>query len=675
MPGAKYFTPLRERLPMRKILLTATVIFSAIPALFAQISQADRLAVEKRAAELAAVIPAEPVHLLPPIADRAKWRDFADIGSGYDHIIGSAEAYLNKPVAELPEQLYKEYYTTGDRTNYENAWSGWRNRVMSLARGELVENKGRFLPALEEILRKICAHPSWSLPAHDYGAAIYDGKGAAADIIATELAGNLGLIVQAMRPVLSPDLPPLIEENIRRRVLDPLRAEIEGANNPMMSWVTLTNNWNTVCFCGSTAAALSVCAPAEERAWFLAAAEHFVTHYFFSGFSDDGYCSEGVGYWNYGFGHFAMLAELAWRASGTVNLYTSPKIRAAARYALKAEVAPGCYAAFADCPVYASPSETTLAIVSRRLGLGLTELEQQYGYPHCKVNTQILAAAYFFPAYDAGGTLPTLVPLEDEKPVDYLAEPVSFFPDAGVLICRPPKGNPDQIAAVFKGGTNAEHHNHNDLGTFGVLRGGVWLVVDPGGETYSKRTFSARRYEGELLSSFGHPVPRINGHLQTAGPEAAAGQLEFAPSETGVRYALDLSSAYPDSGAERVVRAYDYRRAGAEGGGGLTVTDTVTFAPGAAKEADFPLITFEEWTQIDERTIRITPRPEDDGSAGPGVTVTVTAFDENGAAVPGRFAEEIVGRDDPMTPNKPKRIAWQTELAEGQTLTVVTAIE
>ena len=100
-----------------------------------------------------------------------------------------------------------------------------------------------------------------------------------------------------------------------------------------------------------------------------------------------------------------------------------------------------------------------------------------------------------------------------------------------------------------------------------------------------------------------------------------------------------------------------------------------TFAPGAAKEADFPLITFEEWTQIDERTIRITPRPENDGSAGPGVTVTVTAFDENGAAVPGRFAEEIVGRDDPMTPNKPKRIAWQTELAEGQTLTVVTAIE
>ena len=660
---------------MKKFLLAAAVVFAAVPALFAQVPRADRLAVEARAAELAPLLSPEPVPLLPSIADRKKWRDFADLGRGYDHIVSSAESYLDKPIAELPETLYKEYYESGNRPNYENAWSGWRNRLMSLARGELVENKGRFLTALEEIIRKICAHPSWSLPAHDYGAAIYDGKEQAPDIIATELAGNLGLIVQAMRPVLSPDLPPLVEANIRRRILDPIRAEIEGANNPMMAWVTLTNNWNTVCFCGATAAALSICGPAEERAWFLAAAEYFVTHYFFSGFSNDGYCSEGIGYWNYGFGHFAMLAELAWRASGAVNLYASPKIRAAARYALKAEVAPGCYAAFADCPVYASPSETTLAILSRRLGLGLTELERENGYPHIRVNTQILAAAYFFPAYEAGGALPPLAPPEDEKPVDYLAEPVSFFPDAGVVVCRPPKGDNSRLAAVFKGGNNAEHHNHSDLGTFGVLRGGVWLVVDPGGETYSKRTFSARRYEGELLNSFGHPVPRINGRLQATGPEAAAKPLEFSPSDAGVRYALDLTSAYPDSGAQRVVRAYDYRRADAERADSLTVTDTVVFAPDASKEADFPLVTFEEWTPVDENTIRIVPRPEDDGSVGPGITVAVTARDESGTPVPGRFVEEIVGRDDPAVPNKPKRIAWRTELAEGQTLTVVTTIE
>ncbi|MBO6061346.1 MAG: heparinase, partial [Clostridia bacterium] len=73
----------------------------------------------------------------------------------------------------------------------------------------------------------------------------------------------------------------------------------------------------------------------------MAAAEHFVPKYYFRGITDDGYCSEGVGYWNYGFGHYAMLAELAWRGSGgAVNLYTYPKVRPLTEVALKMEAAP-----------------------------------------------------------------------------------------------------------------------------------------------------------------------------------------------------------------------------------------------------------------------------------------------------------------------------------------------
>ena len=186
---------------------------------------------------------------------------------------------------------------------------------------------------------------------------------------------------------------------------------------------------------------------------------------------------------------------------------------------------------------------------------------------------------------------------------------------------------------------------------------------------------SPHRYEGELLNSFGHPVPRINGTLQKTGGEVQARILEFEQTEKSVVYTLDLSSAYAGSGAERVVRRYEYTRAGGETPNRLTVTDTVTFAPDAPRTADFPLITFENWRQTGERTIEITPRPAKDGSVGPGIRVTVSARDENGNPVPGRFAEEIVGRDDPLTPKKPKRIAWETELAEGRTLTVVTTIE
>ena len=659
---------------MKRFLLVFAIVFCTVSAICGQVSQRDRDAVEGRAAELAPLLPAEPVMLIPSIADREKWDAFAEV-YGFSHITSSAEQYLEKPLEELPEELYKEYYSTGIRTNYDNAWSGWRNRCMSLARAELVENKGRFLPALEDLLRKICAHPSWSLPAHDYGGAIYDGKAFAADIIATELAGNMGLILRAMKPVLSPDVAQLVEENIRRRVLEPLRAEVEGAGNPMMSWVVITNNWNTVCFCGATAAALSVCSSAEERAWYLAAAEHFVSTYFFSGFTDDGYCSEGIGYWNYGFGHFAILAEIAWSASKAVNLYTCPKARAVAEFALKMEVTPGHYAAFADCPMSADPSDSLLALLSRRLGLGLTEIEEKYGYPNCKAGTQILAASYFFPALEEGGTLKPLVSAESGEAKNFIDEPVSRFPDAGIVICRPPQGDDSQIAAVFKGGNNAENHNHNDLGTFCILRGGVWLVCDPGGETYTKRTFSERRYEGELLNSFGHPVPRINGHLQKTGGEAVAEAVDFSSSDSGTSYTLDLTSAYADSGAEKVLRRYDYSPAGAGGTARVEVTDTVKFASEAPRQADFPLITFEDWQPLGENSIVVTPHSEDGEPAGPGITVTVTAADENNRPVPGKFVESIVGENDPLTTSHPKRIAWQTELTEGETLTVSTVIE
>jgi hypothetical protein len=659
---------------MKKFFLCFLLLLPALSVFCAEVPPEDRKAVEARAAELAPLLPPEPVALIPPITDREKWEAFArlEVNAG---MIRRAEQFLNEPIPELPEELYKEYYGNGNRTNYQNQWNLWRNRCLTLAMAEMAENQGRFLPALEEILRKICAYPSWALPAHDRGAEIYDGKTRAAGLSATNLGGNLAMIARAMEPVLSPELRELIVENVMQRVLEPLRAEVNGANNRMMWWVMTTNNWNAVCFCGSTAAALSICDSPEERAWFLAAAEHFMSTRFLRGFDGQGYCSEGIAYWNYGFGNFAEAAEIAWRGSQVVNLYACPKVRAITEYALKMEVAPERYPAFADCSLTAIPDRALIALLSRRLGLGLTEIEQRFGFPHRAGDSPIVAAAHLFSYLDAGGELPALVPSEGAARADYLVDPVSWFPEAGIVICRPPKGENAQMAAVFKGGNNGEKHNHNDIGTFVILRGGVWLAVDPGGETYSRRTFSGQRYEGELLNSFGHPVPRINGKLQVTGKKAAADVIEAEFTDSRVLYTLDLSSAYPDSGAQRVLRRFVYERAPAGEGNRVTVVDTVTFAPDAPRQADFPLITFEDWKKESANSYTVTPRPAKDGSVGPGIRVTATAVDEEGEPVVGELVDQIVGKDDPQTPNKPTRIAWSFELTRGRTFTVTTVIE
>ena len=65
--------------------------------------------------------------------------------------------------------------------------------------------------------------------------------------------------------------------------------------------------------------------------------------HFIGGFTDDGYCSEGMGYWNYGFGHYIMMG-LAVRAAtkGKLDIFqdesccVSPSMRAATKSSLAA---------------------------------------------------------------------------------------------------------------------------------------------------------------------------------------------------------------------------------------------------------------------------------------------------------------------------------------------------
>ena len=94
-----------------------------------------------------------------------------------------------------------------------------------------------------------------------------------------------------------------------------------------------------------------------------------------------------------------------------------------------------------------------------------------------------------------------------------------WWEDEQFLICRPRPGASLRLASTFKGGHNGVNHNHNDLGAFTVMIDDRELLVDPGAEIYTARTFSRHRYEGDLLNSFGHPVPVVAGQLQPPGAD------------------------------------------------------------------------------------------------------------------------------------------------------------
>jgi hypothetical protein len=183
--------------------------------------------------------------------------------------------------------------------------------------------------------------------------------------------------------------------------------------------------------------------------------------------------------------------------------------------------------------------------------------------------------------------------------------PRTWFEQAGIFIARPGDRPKCRLAVGLKGGHNAEHHNHNDVGSYVVVVGSRPVLVDPGSEVYTARTFSLRRYDSKVLNSFGHPVPRVAGQLQRTGKEAQGRVLrtDFTPDADTI--AFDISSCYEVPALQKLKRTFVYSRRAA---GMLTVTDEATFS--TPQDFGTAVITFGKWQQLAPDRLRIEDRDQ-----------------------------------------------------------------
>lgn len=160
----------------------------------------------------------------------------------------------------------------------------------------------------------------------------------------------------------------LIRDNVERRVLRPFRDMVEGRRKELF-WLRITNNWNAVCLAGTTGAALALEEAPENRAWFIAATEKYI-HFFLESFTPDGYCSEGIGYWNYGFGHFLQLGEVIRQATADkLDLLSEPPALQPALFCIRSEILNGIYPTISDVHPGTRPDPRYVCYVQQRLGL------------------------------------------------------------------------------------------------------------------------------------------------------------------------------------------------------------------------------------------------------------------------------------------------------------------
>jgi len=601
--------------------------------------------------EIAAWVAATPQAEGASIENRSAWNRLAATPEGKKSL-AAAEKLLEQPVPEVPEEHYLDFTQNGNRNIYEGYYGKRVSFFLQLIEAECLEAKGRFIPKICEAVDALCALKSWVLPAHDWNLTCFNGQ-PHIDLCSAAMAQHLAFGYSWLGGRLPASTREKIWREVDRRVFQPYIGHARGTvPNRYHHWFHGGSNWNSVCNACVVRAALMMVPSRQLRAEFIAYAEE-TAPYALAGYTEDGYCSEGMGYWNYGYGHHLQMALAVRTATkGKVDLVADPKTKKVMEYAYGFQIQHGRSPHFADGG--GNPSPVLLAL-GRQPWPDLVDSDA--------LKQPLLAggaACYALRAF--GQEPPPAKPTQDMLPAR------SWFPDAQVLISRTVASR-RPFGVAMKGGHNNELHNHNDLGSYTLMLGGIVVAGDPGGEVYTARTFSRRRYESKVLNSYGHPVPMVGGKLQLQGRQAEGKVLKTEFTDARDTFVLDYTSAYQPAvpALKSIVRTFVFDRKAMT----YTVKDEIECTEPTAFEV--PVITYNQWTKNDSASsivFDVKPLAKASAASKPGkqqVEMTVSA------SAPVDFTSEAI--ENPNRPS-PQRLAWKfAKPVEKATFTTVYRIK
>lgn len=491
-----------------------------------------------------------------------------------------AADYRREPIRVIPFSLYRLFDTTGNRIRYEDAYFDRRGRLDTFAVRALLYHREQDVAALEDAIWAICDEYTWCLPAHLGGNSLRasdptrapDETGAVHtgvrphDRIVDLFASETGFALSEITALLGEELSPLVAQRARGEVVRRVLRPYCGLDTAF-GWETITNNWAAVC-AGSVGAAALYLIDSDDTLAPVVTRLLGTLDCFLSGYGADGACTEGLGYWEYGFGFYTCFAELLrQRTAGRLDLLGGEKIARIARFPQECRLSKDKAVSFSDGGPEFSFRPGLYHLLARRVpDMRLPEADYASGLyaDHCYRWCHFVRDLVW----------------QDDRPGQEPEVGGCWLPDAQWFIARR-AAHGRLTAFAAKGGHNGESHNHNDLGSFLFHAGGDTLLTDLGSGEYTREYFGPGRYDIFCNGSQGHSVPIVEGRFQAAGEAHAARILEAAPDRGNLR--LDIAGAYDDPNLLSLVRGFSFAD---EGPAELTVRDEFTFRgePGPVTE-------------------------------------------------------------------------------------------
>jgi hypothetical protein len=558
-----------NRAAARFVPALALISALAAPALAAppfSDSHADRIA------EIAAMLPESPAGVGLPCAARSAWQEVA----GRKAVLGRADRTLAQTLPEWRDADYLAFSERGDNVTGKRMMLAVHRDLTTLVDAECFRWDGRYLPRISETLIRLARQKSWVLPQNDRALTAFRGESPTVDLMTAAIASRMADALYRLGDRLPVEVRREAMAAIRQRAVRPVVAGLRG-EGPLPWWMNSPSNLNAVCLGGIVGAALSVLPDIETRALLAAAAERYSDHYLQS-FSADGYGYEGIGYWQYGFVSYARLRDqLLSSTQGGVDLFDNPQARQAALFPFRFAMGNRLYAAFGDADFQYAPRVWALDYVRHVFGLTAGEAEGRALRGHSE------AEGLAQPVSGAGGGGEGI-------------GPVSYFEDVGVLVVRPEQ--PGGLALTVKAGGNLRH-SHNDVGSFAVGLGGTQPLGDPGGPAhYDGQSFGPQRYERPVESSFGHPVPVIDGQYQVDATTITPAVLARSSDPDRETITIDMTPAYDVPGLEAFHRTVEYHRGD---GGRIVIRDKFDLSRPMRIVESFP--THGSWQQGSPRSV------------------------------------------------------------------------
>ena len=490
----------------------------------------------------------------PEYHDRGAWQRIT--GPFIHQILEKGETALSHQWQVVKATDYLAFDRSGDREIMQRPFNANIKALANLVVAELAEGKGRFMDQIANGLWHTCEMTSWALSAHiavgqKEKTSLPSYKEHVIDLTSGDVASLLAWTHYFLKDELNkvhPMIAQRVADNLQERIMEPY---LERSNYWWQAFdatpQTMVNNWNPWCNFNVLTTFLLMEEDQEllSKAVFrtMKSVDSFLNYV-----KEDGACEEGPSYWGHASGKlYDYLQILSYATGQRLQLFQFPLVKNMGEYISKSYIGDGWVVNFADASARGGGPEGVIF----RYGKA-TDSKDMMSFA-AYLNAREKGKKHVFSGRDIFRTLENLKCYPELKSTraDLPVYKNVWYPQTEFCYMRRDNG----FFLATKGGHNNESHNHNDIGSFILFYNQQPVFVDAGVGTYTRKTFSSKRYSIWTMQSNYHNLPLINGFSQNPGRKFQAKNVGFNAEKS--TFSLDISKAYPSqAGIKKWKRTY-----------------------------------------------------------------------------------------------------------------------